>query len=324
MERDFYFVSGVHHANHMFRRFLDRISDCAIFVLSRDGHVESWNDGAHAIIGYTAAEVIGQHASYLVDADVRENGDVEQALLVATSEGRFETEFWQVRKDGSRFWAGITITAILDDAEHTAGFGVMLRDLTERLEAEEQKATVIALLEKTAGTDFLTGVANRRALDAYLITSMTLARSQERPLTIAMIDLDHFKAFNDTNGHLAGDIYLKEVIVVWRHVLRYESLLARYGGEEFTIIMPDTTAEQAVDVMNRVREVTPTPITCSIGVAQWDGTETADELIDRADRSLYAAKTAGPNRVAVGPTVGSTEAAAVDDGGRTLSCRAVG
>jgi diguanylate cyclase (GGDEF)-like protein/PAS domain S-box-containing protein len=294
-------MSGVHHANHMFRRFLERISDCAIFVLSRDGHVESWNDGAHTIIGYTAAEILGESALSLLDAEMRDAGHFQQALAMAASEGRFETEFWQTRKDGSRFWAGITITAILDDAGQTAGFGVMLRDLTERVKAEEQKAGVIALLEKTAGTDFLTGVANRRALDAYLITSMAAARTQGRPLVVAMIDLDHFKAFNDANGHQAGDLYLKEVIVVWRHVLRYESLLARYGGEEFTIIMPDTTVDQAIAVMDRLRAVTPVPITCSIGIAQWDGAESADALIDRADQGLYAAKAAGRNRVAIGP-----------------------
>ncbi|WP_158807387.1 sensor domain-containing diguanylate cyclase [Beijerinckia sp. L45] len=304
-------MSGVHHANHMFRRFLERISDCAIFVLSRDGHVESWNDGAHTIIGYTAAEIVGKSALSLLDAEMRDAGLFQQALAMAASEGRFETEFWQTRKDGSRFWAGITVTAILDDAGQTAGFGVMLRDLTERVKAEEQKAGVIALLEKTAGTDFLTGVANRRALDAYLITSIAAARAQNRSLVVAMIDLDHFKAYNDANGHQAGDLYLKEVIVVWRHVLRYESLLARYGGEEFTIIMPDTTVDQAIAVMDRLRAVTPVPITCSIGIAQWDGAESADALIDRADRGLYAAKAAGRNRVAIGP--GSEIEAAQDD-----------
>jgi diguanylate cyclase (GGDEF)-like protein/PAS domain S-box-containing protein len=294
-------MSGVHHANHMFRRFLDRISDCAIFVLSRDGRIESWNDGAHAIIGYAQAEVVGQHVSAFVDPDVRDSGLVEQALAVAVAEGRFESEIWQCRKDGGRFWASVVITAILDDANETAGFGVMLRDLTERLAAEEQKAGVIALLEKTAGTDFLTGVANRRALDAYLITSMAASQKQQRPLCVAMIDLDHFKAFNDANGHPAGDLYLKEVIVVWRHVLRYESLLARYGGEEFTIIMPDTTMGQALEVMDRLREVTPAPITCSVGIAQWNGTETADAFIGRADQGLYAAKHSGRNRVIRGP-----------------------
>jgi diguanylate cyclase (GGDEF)-like protein/PAS domain S-box-containing protein len=288
-------MSGVHHANHMFRLFLERISDCAIFVLSRDGRIESWNDGAHAIIGYTAAEVVGQPAALFVEPHTR--GRVEKALAIAAADGRFEVEVWQIRKNGERFWAGITITAILDDAEQTAGFGVMLRDLTERLRAEEQKAGLIALLEKTAGTDFLTGVANRRALDTYLISSMAKAQKHDRPLTIAMIDLDHFKAFNDANGHQAGDLYLKEVIVVWRHVLRYESLLARYGGEEFTIIMPDTTAAQAITVMQRLQEVTPAPITCSVGIAQWDGAESADALIGRADRGLYAAKSTGRNRV---------------------------
>jgi diguanylate cyclase (GGDEF)-like protein/PAS domain S-box-containing protein len=305
-------MSGVHHAGHMFRRFLERISDCAIFVLSRDGHIESWNDGATAIFGYSEVEIVGQHLSWFYEPEARVNGAVDNALSTALATGRYETEAWQLQKDGRRFWAGITITAILDDAQQTAGYGVMLRDLTERLKLEEQKASVIALLEKTAATDFLTGIPNRRSLDAYLITSMATAKRQGQPLTVAMIDLDHFKRFNDTNGHQAGDLYLKEVIVFWRHVLRYESQLARYGGEEFTIIMPDTTVAQAMEVMNRVREVTPAPITCSIGVVQWDGVEGSDAMMHRADQGLYAAKTAGRNRVEIGPDSDQTPAASAD------------
>lgn len=303
-------MSGVDHASYMFQSFLERISDCAIFLLSRDGRIESWNDGARAIIGYSAGEVVGKPVAMFVDAELRGRGFVERALAVAAAQGRLETEIWQVRKSGEKLWASITITAIRDDADQTAGFGVMLRDLTERLRAEEQKASLIALLEKTAGTDFLTGVANRRALDAYLVTSMARAQKQQHPLTIAMIDLDHFKAFNDSFGHQAGDRYLKEVIVVWRRVLRAESLLARYGGEEFTIIMPDTTEAQAIQLMQRLRETTPAPITCSIGIAQWGGAESADTLIGRADRGLYAAKSAGRNRVMVGGDTPRVEAAA--------------
>lgn len=294
-------MSGVRNANQMFSRFLERISDCAIFVLNRQGCVETWNEGARAILGYDLGEIVGQHVSVFFEPDARGNGLAGRALETAEVEGRFESEGWQVCKGGARLWSGLTITTIADDAGGVAGFGLMLRDLTERRRAEQQKASVIALLEKNAGTDFLTGTLNRRALETALREAMDAALFGGRPLALAMVDLDHFKRFNDTHGHPAGDFYLKSVATFWRTVLRGECVLARYGGEEFTVLMPDTDAAAALDAMERLREATPKPLTCSVGIAQWDGSEAAEELILRADRGLYLAKGMGRNRVEPGP-----------------------
>lgn len=293
-------TSGATQANQIFRRFLDRISDYAIFVLNREGHVESWNEGARAIIGYAPDEILGRSLATLFEP---QTGGiiVAGALTVSAEDGEFQGEAWQIRKDGSRFFASIAITVIRDDADGIAGFGVTIRDLTERQKAEAQKAGVMASLEKTAVTDFLTGVPNRRALDAYLMTSMAKAKRQNRPLCLAMVDLDHFKAFNDSQGHQAGDAFLKAAADSWRQALRVESLLARYGGEEFTVIMPGTTAGDALVALRRLQAATPAPLTCSIGFVQWDLTESAEALVKRADRGLYAAKAGGRNRIEMGP-----------------------
>jgi diguanylate cyclase (GGDEF)-like protein len=119
---------------------------------------------------------------------------------------------------------------------------------------------------------------------------------------VAIADLDHFKAFNDGHGHQAGDQLLRAVARSWQSCLRDTDLLARYGGEEFAIILPNANLHQAAQVLDRLRQATPDEQTCSIGLAEWDGTESAHALLARADTHVYEAKTAGRNRVAVAVT----------------------
>jgi diguanylate cyclase (GGDEF)-like protein/PAS domain S-box-containing protein len=279
------------------RRFLDVLKDYAIIILDIDGKVVSWNAGAQAIKGYDAAEIIGQNVALFYTPEAQRVGHPERELSAAAVTGRYEEEGWRVRKDGTRFWAHVIITAIMDDDGELRGFGKVTRDLTQRKQAEEQMQNVISLLETTARTDFLTGLDNRRSLDAALAASLSAAKRHSRPLSVAMIDLDKFKAFNDSHGHRNGDRYLKRAVLAWRGKLRGEDVLARYGGEEFCVVMPDIGLPDATNSMERLRQATPPPITCSIGVAQWDGYEAADLLIGRADRALYQAKEAGRNRV---------------------------
>ncbi len=111
-----------------------------------------------------------------------------------------------------------------------------------------------------------------------------------------MLDLDHFKDYNDRQGHQAGDRLLKQLAGAWSNELRASDTLARYGGEEFALLLPTCSPERAIDVVGRLREATPDGQTCSAGIAAWDGTEAAAELIERADRALYEAKRAGRDR----------------------------
>ena len=110
-----------------------------------------------------------------------------------------------------------------------------------------------------------------------------------------MIDLDHFKEFNDERGHQAGDRFLKQAAAAWGVELRGTDFLARYGGEEFALALPGCSPETAMEVSGRVRTATPEGETCSIGVACWDGQEGAAALIGRADAALYQAKHRGRN-----------------------------
>jgi diguanylate cyclase (GGDEF)-like protein len=159
-------------------------------------------------------------------------------------------------------------------------------------------------LRELARTDTLTGLSNRRDWTAHLPLAAEQARRRGEPLSIAMIDLDHFKRFNDEFGHPAGDRLLKSAASAWSEQVRATDKLARYGGEEFILLFAGTGLADAMSLVDRLRPVTPLGQTFSAGVAQWDGAETSDELIARADRALYAAKHAGRNRTeAEGATI---------------------
>jgi diguanylate cyclase (GGDEF)-like protein len=158
----------------------------------------------------------------------------------------------------------------------------------------EQQA---AQLETLAEHDPLTGAANRRAWDRTLAVEMDRARRAGTPLAVALLDLDHFKAFNDTYGHQAGDQLLRRATATWQSLLRASDLLARHGGEEFAVLLPASTLGQAVEGIDRLRVATPLAQTFSAGVALWHGTQTSDQTMARADRALYHAKQAGRNQV---------------------------
>jgi PAS domain S-box-containing protein len=129
---------AVRLSEQRFRMLIDSVQDYGIFMLDRDGHVSSWNEGAERINGYTAAEIVGQHFSiFYPDEDLAWNKPAYE-LEVATRDGKFEDEGWRVRKDGSRFWANVVITAVRDEHGALVGFSKVTRDLTERRAAQER------------------------------------------------------------------------------------------------------------------------------------------------------------------------------------------
>ena len=159
------------------------------------------------------------------------------------------------------------------------------------------RADVVDDLYDAAQTDALTGLPNRRAWDSHLKRSL----AEERQIAIAMLDFDHFKAFNDTYGHPAGDRLLKEAAAAWRDQLRTGDLLARIGGEEFALMLVDCELDAATDVVERLRASMPQSRTCSAGLAVRRDGESVESMITRADRALYQAKADGRNRVALAP-----------------------
>lgn len=166
-------------------------------------------------------------------------------------------------------------------------------------------------LRQLSTTDRLTGLLNRGAFDERLVEEASRSRRHGRPFALAIVDIDRFKLFNDTHGHMAGDAALAAVADTLRHSVRQSDLVARYGGEEFVLILPETQAPDAVPRLEAIRATCAArplavaggsaSVTVSIGLASWpdDGAE-PDQVLAEADRRLYAAKQAGRNRL-VGP-----------------------
>jgi diguanylate cyclase (GGDEF)-like protein len=154
-----------------------------------------------------------------------------------------------------------------------------------------------AQLDAMAHNDSLTGLPNRRAWDLELARRTANARRTGDPVVVALLDLDHFKRFNDQYGHQAGDRLLKEAAAAWRSQLRGTDLLARYGGEEFGVCITGMPAPAAARLLERMLTVTPLGQTFSGGVAEWTGEEPPERLVARADAALYEAKNAGRARL---------------------------
>jgi two-component system, cell cycle response regulator len=156
-------------------------------------------------------------------------------------------------------------------------------------------------LEALLFEDPLTGLANRRFILTQLGGMVSGARRHDRPLTAAVIDVDHFKAVNDTRGHAEGDRVLAGVAHALREHLRAEDQLGRLGGEEFLALLGDTGTEAAPAALEKLRaSVEDVGVTVSIGWAAWEG-ESADELLQRADDALYEAKARGRDCVVAAP-----------------------
>lgn len=159
------------------------------------------------------------------------------------------------------------------------------------------------LLERLSVTDALTQVGNHRAFQEHLHSQISLACRRGLPLCLMLIDVDHFKQYNDTYGHLQGDTVLREVARLITESVRAYDFVARYGGEEFAVILPDTEKETALKVAERIRQVIAQhrfpnrAVTVSIGVADWRTGIDPSRLIQEADSALYEAKRLGRNRV---------------------------
>ncbi len=176
-----------------------------------------------------------------------------------------------------------------------------LRAMTESLSARSET------LEHAALTDGLTGMQNRRYFDDALREYLGEFRRIGKPVGLLLLDLDHFKTVNDTHGHDVGDEVLRVVAGCLREFTRYHDVVARLGGEEFAVVAPNMDTDMLIKLAERIRKaiaaLTVTTgnirlrVTTSVGIAIWDGKETAEQFYRRADRMLYEAKRLGRNRV---------------------------
>jgi len=278
-------------------RILDRANE-AYVAIDGDGLVIAWNRAAETMFGWPRDEALGREIAELI---------LPPELRYAHREGlkRFHetgtgpmigprTETLARHRDGAEIPVELSITAIEEADGYT--FHGFVRDITERKLLEAQQAEMLAQAQESARIDSLTATPNRRAWDEELDRELARARRTQNPLCIALLDLDHFKDFNDANGHRAGDRLLRRAASGWQLAVRASDFLARYGGEEFAVLLPDCGLDEAMTVIERLREVTPEDQTVSAGVAEWNRYESSDALVDRADLALYKAKRAGRDR----------------------------
>jgi len=278
------------------RRFFD-LSHDMLCTSNLDGYFVEVN-AAWERLGYTPEEMRSIPFIDLVHPEDRERTEAEAAKLFDGVETvGFENRYRA--KDGSWHW--LRWSSILSPDEHLL-YG-RATDVTELKRVESERENLLVEVEALARSDSLTGLPNRRALDEQLPREMARARRAERDLCLAIVDLDHFKAYNDTHGHLAGDEMLRRCAIAWDSELRGEDTIVRFGGEEFLVVLPDTSPQQAGEIVERLRAATPQGQTASVGLACWDYVESAEDLVGRADTALYEAKEAGRDRAVIAPRV---------------------
>jgi diguanylate cyclase (GGDEF)-like protein/PAS domain S-box-containing protein len=290
-----------------FRMLTEGIND-VVFRCGPDGTAFYVSPSSVRLFGWTPAEMVGKGPSDFVVAEDLP-AIIEAQKSHAAGEDSSLLAYRVKRKDGTTVWVEGSAHMVVDPAIGGPNLIVVMRDISERKRQEER-------LYELATTDGLTGLANRRAFDEALETEWRRTQRASGQLSLLLIDLDHFKGFNDHYGHQVGDDCLRTVASTIRASIRRPAdLAARYGGEEIAIILPDTDAAGAVFIAQAIRMAVETLliphaenaagagfVTISTGVATTlsrvgGSIQMPAGLLQAADTALYKAKHNGRNRV---------------------------
>jgi len=298
-------------------RLVFEASPVAMVLVKQDGSIRMVNRGAEVLLGYPQGELIGQPIEKLVPDTIQETHRLERTKFYTEPASRpmgAGRHLSAVRKDGSPVMVEIGLTPI-----QLRGEEFVLSTLIDLTYQEQSESSLLQLqanlqeeharLNKLASTDKLTGLRNRMVFDDQLAAHLKLMRRMYSSLSLLMIDIDHFKQFNDQFGHPAGDEVLKRVSDLLVSSCRISDVVTRYGGEEFAIILPDTRHQGAFNVGEKIRMAVQNhtwerrTISVSVGAATMlfrKGTvefrvDDAESLLSQADKALYHSKQAGRN-----------------------------
>jgi diguanylate cyclase (GGDEF)-like protein/PAS domain S-box-containing protein len=273
------------------RAFFD-LSQDMLCTMDRQGRCIEVNGAWERSLGYRPVEMRGRRLLEFTHPDDHVHA-TEEALRVFCGGVSEVLETRVQAKDGSWHW--LRTSSVFKPGEELVY--ARSTDITGQKELEAEREALIAENEKLARSDALTELPNRRALDDQLPREMARALRSGAELSLAIIDIDHFKTYNDTHGHLAGDAVLCDCAAAWDGALRGEDMILRFGGEEFLVVLPDCGPDDGAWIIERLRAATPDGQTCSAGLAVWRPGESVDDLVGRADAALYRAKQAGRDRL---------------------------
>ena len=282
------------------------------------GRIIQVNERFCEISGYSESELLGQSHS-IVNSGTHPKGFFEKMWRTIASGNNWQGEVCNRDKNGKLYWVDSTIMPIKDKEGNIERYISVRLDITDRIlyEAEIAKAyedlsRANSQLEKLSRVDGLTNLSNRRHFDEMLATEINRMSRSNQPLTFILCDIDYFKNYNDTYGHLGGDDCLRKVAKsIKLNFSRPSDIVARYGGEEFAVILPDVKKEAAIKLAERMRvnlqelglphesSVVEKTVTLSAGVITLvpDKHTTNSMFIEKADKALYMAKEKGRNNI---------------------------
>ncbi len=275
---------------------LNAAEDTSIISVDKDARIITFNSGSERLLGLSVAEAIGREISEVIQN--KRTRAIFKFLTTRTKRESWEGEVRISRPDKKTFWGNVIIRPIEPAADLFVGFLIILTDVTPRVRLENK-------LKQLTVTDDLTGLYNQRHFSEQLRREVERASRRNSRLSLCIFDLDKFKQFNDTSGHLAGDKILKSVGDIVSRAIRTKIDTAfRYGGDEFVLLLPDTGLQQAGALVERLRRAIQQKfedqITISAGIAEYSLGMAEKQFVEIADQLMYAAKRRGGDKVITG------------------------
>lgn len=286
-------------------RLLVENSHDIIYKINADGIFIFVSPAWTTLLGHPVTQVVGKSFKSFVHPDDIPGCMVFLQSVLKSGQQQVGAEYRVQHIDGTWYWHNSNAVPLKDKNGMTIGFYGIASDITERKRLQDK-------LELQATTDELTGVSNRRNFLELASRELKRAIRLNHPLTIAIIDIDHYKTVNDTYGHAAGDQALLNFVKICQKNIREIDIFARIGGDEFALLLPETKRDQAYTIVERIRLTLesltmdlagkPVTITISSGISNLENKdEPLDTLLSQADKALYKAKESGRNCVVMEP-----------------------
>lgn len=288
--------------SELFRHVIESVADIVVITDANphDPRIVFVNPAFTELTGFSAEEAIGKNPNFLQGSDT--DPETRAAVKKALVEGRSViAEILNYTKDGtSEYWLEMKIVPIRGASGAIEYFAATERDVTDRLYREKA-------LEELSASDPLTGLLNRRAFEQILEKELARSKRTGAELCLALMDVDNLKGVNDTFGHQMGDLVLSRTAEAALHTVRRGDFVARIGGDEFAILLPGTSQARAKGILSRLKKVVSSmhvaakeeavSPSVSVGIAERSESESAAELLDRADAAMYLAKSKGSEAI---------------------------